>query len=111
MLSLKLLEALVYVSFILFILLFQGQSNNGFMPVNLVVPPSSNASPVQLSNSTATPVSAVAPIRSVPPLPLQIAQPLKPIQPVQPQMQPRVQVLPSPTNGAVSYTHLRAHET
>ena len=69
------------------------------MPVNLVVPPSSNTSPVQLSNSTATPVSAVAPIRSVPPLPLQIAQPLKPIQPVQPQMQPRVQVLPSPTNS------------
>ena len=45
---------------------------------------------------------------------LQTAQPLKPIQPVQPQMQPRVQVLPSPNNNGghvvgVSFTPAGRH--
>ena len=45
---------------------------------------------------------------------LQTAQPLKPIQPVHPQMQPRVQVMPSPTNNGgpvagVSFTPAGRH--
>ena len=58
----------------------------------MVVPQQSSPTQVVLPvvSSTATSVGAV---------PLNTARPLKPIQPVQPQMQPRVQVLPSPTNN------------
>ena len=90
----------------------QGHSNNGFTPVSLVVPQQCNISP----SNIAVPVvsSSVAPIRSVPLL--QTAQPMKPIQPVQPQMQPRVQVLPSPNNNGghvpgVSFTPAGRHGT
>jgi len=73
----------------------QGHSNNGFTPVSLVVPQSSNTSPTQvvvpIVSSSATSVGAV-------PL-LQTARAMKPIQPVQPQMQPRVQLPPSPNNN------------
>lgn len=70
----------------------QGHSNNGFTPVSLVVPQQSSPTQVVLPvvTSTATSVGAV---------PLNNVRQLKPIQPVQPQMQPRVQVLPSPTNN------------
>ena len=73
-------------------LLLQGHSNNGFTPVSLVVPQQSSPTQVVLPvvTSTATSVGAV---------PLNNVRQLKPIQPVQPQMQPRVQVLPSPTNN------------
>lgn len=79
----------------------QGHSNNGFTPVSLVVPQQSSPTQVVLPvvTSTATSIGAV---------PLNNARPI-PIQAVQPQMQPRVQVLPSPTNNgghlpSVSFT-------